>query len=71
MKALVAGAGLRVIGELADPLARDHHAFFAETPKARAAATAKWAVRAAAHRAHAPTAERLFTVHYAVLAQAA
>ncbi len=71
VRALVAGAGLRVVGELADPLARDHHAFFAETPKARAAATAKWAVRAGLHRVSAARAEQLFTVHYAVLCAAA
>ena len=71
VRALVSGAGLRVIGELADPLGREHHAFFAETPKAQAAATAKWAVRAAAHAVRPAVAERLFTVHYAVLCAAA
>lgn len=71
VRGLVTGAGLRVVGELADPLARDHHAFFAETPRARAAATAKWAVRAGLHGVSPARAERLFTVHYAVLAQAA
>ena len=48
-----------------DPLPRAHHAFFASGAPARAAATAKWAVRAAAHR----VAPALFTVHYAVLAR--
>jgi SAM-dependent methyltransferase len=71
VRALVRGAGLRVVGELADPLGREHHAFFAETPRARVLSTAKWAVRAVAHRASAARAERLFTVHFAVLAQSA
>ena len=30
VRALLAGAGLRVEGELSDPLPREHHAFFAE-----------------------------------------
>ena len=60
-----------MVGELADPLDREHHAFFASGAKARAAATTKWAVRAGLHRVSAARAEALFTVHYAVLAQAA
>jgi SAM-dependent methyltransferase len=65
--ALAAGAGLRVLADLADPLPRAHHAFFAATVSARAKATAKWAVRAALHRVAPLQAERLFTVHYAAL----
>lgn len=67
VRALVAAAGLRVLGELGDPLPREHHAFFAATPRARALATAKWAVRAAAYRISAQGSEKWFTVHYAVL----
>jgi len=71
VRALLAGAGLRSHGELADPLPYEHHAFFADTVPARGRAAAKWAVRAAAHRLAPHAAERLFTVHYAVLARAA
>jgi SAM-dependent methyltransferase len=66
---LVAGAGLVVQAELTDPLPYAHHAFFAESPGARLAARAKWAIRAATHRVMSRTAETLFTVHYAVLAR--
>jgi SAM-dependent methyltransferase len=62
------GAGLQVAGELSDPLPREHHAFFAGSAKGRAAAAAKWAVRATAWKAAPLRAERFFTVHYAVLA---
>jgi SAM-dependent methyltransferase len=67
--ALVRGAGLTPVAALADPLGLRHHAFFADEARARAAAAAKWALRAAAHRAAPRAAERLFTVHYAVLAR--
>jgi SAM-dependent methyltransferase len=65
------GAQLRAAGltprhELADPLPYEHHAFFS-TP---ARAAVKHAVRATAHRLAPRTAERMFTVHYAVLASA-
>jgi SAM-dependent methyltransferase len=69
MHALVAAAGLRLEHELTDPLPRAHHAFFAATRRDRLAASAKWAVRAAAWRAAPPTAERAFTVHWAALAR--
>jgi SAM-dependent methyltransferase len=65
---LVAAAGLRPVTTLADPLGRDHHAFFADSSRARAAAGAKWALRAGLHRTAPQAAERLFTVHFAVLA---
>ena len=65
--AMAAAAGLRVVADLSDPLPREHHAFFAEAPKARASATAKWALRAILWRAAPLRAERLFTVHYAAL----
>jgi SAM-dependent methyltransferase len=69
VRALVTGAGLAVVGELSDPLPRAHHAFFAEGSSSRAAASAKWAVRAAAWRIAPERSETFFTVHYAVLAE--
>jgi SAM-dependent methyltransferase len=65
--ALVAEAGLQIAGELSDPLPRAHHAFFAEGSSARARASVKWAVRAAAWKIAPEGGEKLFTVHYAVL----
>ena len=65
VRALVAGAGLRRHGELTDPLPYAHHAFFGD----RRSAAVKWAVRAGTHRLAPRAAERLFTVHYAVLAR--
>jgi hypothetical protein len=59
---LVRAAGLQPRGEISDPLPYEHHAFFAGAIKGGA----KWMTRAAIHRVGA--AERLFTVHYAVLA---
>jgi len=67
VRALLAGAGLRTRAELSDPLPYEHHAFFGH----RGRAAAKWAVRAAVHRLAPRAAERLFTVHYAVLARRA
>jgi SAM-dependent methyltransferase len=67
VREIVARAGLSIAAELDDPLPLRAHRFFARTPRARAAATAKWAARAAAHRACPPLARRLFTVHYACL----
>jgi SAM-dependent methyltransferase len=64
---IVTRAGLRVAGELEDPLPLDVHRFFAATAPARSAATAKWALRAGLHRLAPPVARRLFTVHYACL----
>lgn len=60
-------AGLRVVGELEDPLPLQVHRFFATTASARAAITAKWAVRVGLHRFAPSLARRLFTVHYACL----
>jgi ubiquinone/menaquinone biosynthesis C-methylase UbiE len=66
-RAIVAQAGLRVAGELEDPLPLEVHRFFASTPAARAAALGKWGMRRGLH-ALAPTlAKRVFTVHYACL----
>ncbi len=69
-RAIVARAGLELVGELEDPLPREVHRFFATTPRARAAASVKWAVRAGLHRAAPGLARRAFTVHYACLCRA-
>ena len=70
VRALVAAAGLRMAAEMADPLTREAHAFFATTGAGRARAAVKSAVRRGLHRAAPGAAERLFTVHYACLARA-
>jgi SAM-dependent methyltransferase len=62
--ALLGDAGLTPAADLADPLSYEHLAFFGH----RGRAALKWAVRTTAHRAAPRAAERLFTVHYAVLA---
>jgi SAM-dependent methyltransferase len=67
VRAIVARAGLCVAAELEDPLPLAVHRFFAARPRARASASARWAVRAALHRAAPGLARRLFTVHYACL----
>ena len=64
---IVARAGLSVAAELEDPLPLQAHSFFAQTPAQRALASAKWALRAGAHRLAPTLARRLFTVHYACL----
>jgi SAM-dependent methyltransferase len=62
----VAGAaGLRVSASLSDPLGRDVHTFFAQSPGARARGSAKWLLRRSIHAVSPPAAQRLFTVHYA------
>jgi SAM-dependent methyltransferase len=65
--ALASSAGLRVAGELADPLPREVHTFWAVGASGRARALAKAAVRRGAFTAAPAMAERLFTVHYAAL----
>ena len=72
VRALVAGAGLAVAAELSDPLPRAHHAFFAGTG-ARAAPRGRQGRRSGGRRGGSPRAraERLFTVHYALLATGA
>ena len=65
--AIVSRAGLERAGELDDPLPLSVHRFFAATRPARAAATAKWALRTGLYRLAPPLARRLFTVHYACL----
>jgi len=66
-RALVAAAGLRVAGELQDPLPREVHLFFARGAPARARANAKWALRRGLDGVAPWAARRLFTVHYACL----
>jgi hypothetical protein len=67
-RAIVARAGLRIAGELEDPLPLAVHRFLGpDTSSARARATAKWAVRSGLHRLAPPLARRLYTVHYACL----
>jgi SAM-dependent methyltransferase len=63
MRELAAEAGLRVDGEVVDPLTKEHQQFL--TPGAKGAA--KWAVRAGTTRVAQPIARRLFTVHYTAL----
>jgi SAM-dependent methyltransferase len=60
----LAATGLEPAAELSDPLPLEHHAFFGDLRRA----AVKWAVRTAAWRLAPRTAERAFTVHYAVLA---
>jgi SAM-dependent methyltransferase len=65
---IVAHAGLRISGELEDPLPLAVYRFLApDTASARVAATAKWGLRAGLHRVAPSLARRLFTVHYACL----
>jgi len=68
VRALLAGAGLRVTAELTDPLSLAHHSYFAKDAPARGKAAAKTFVRRTLFRASPTGAERLFTVHYACLA---
>ncbi len=65
---IVAHAGLRIAGELEDPLPLAVHRFLTPVAtSARASATAKWGLRAGLHRVAPSLARRLFTVHYACL----
>jgi SAM-dependent methyltransferase len=64
-RAIVARARLTLGGELEDSLGLEVQRFFAATRAARAAATAKWALRSALHGLAPGLARRLFTVHYA------
>jgi SAM-dependent methyltransferase len=64
VQAQLRAAGLTPRQELSDPLGYQHHAFFDGALKG----AAKHTIRATAHRLAPHTAERLFTVHYAVLA---
>ncbi len=64
VRRIVAAAGLRLAGELEDPLPLEVHRFLTARP---VAATVKWALRAGPHRLAPAAARRLFTVHYACL----
>jgi SAM-dependent methyltransferase len=64
LQAQLRAAGLVPLHELSDPLPYEHHAFFSTPAKA----AVKHAVRVAAYRLAPHAAERLFTLHYAVLA---
>ena len=64
---MIARAGLSIACELDDPLPLGVHRFFAATAPERAAASARWSVRAGLHRVSPALARRLFTVHYACL----
>ena len=66
-RAIASGAGLEVLAEVEDPLPLQVHRFFADGPRAHAAGTAKWALRASAHRLAPGLARRAFTLHYAAL----
>jgi SAM-dependent methyltransferase len=70
VRALCALADLTVVAELTDPLSLAHHAFFADTSSKRARALVKAGVRRAVFRAAPMRSERLFTLHYACLAEA-
>lgn len=65
--ALVASAGLRIAGELEDPLPLQVHRFFAHERPARVRASVKWGVRAGLHQLAPALARRVFTLHYACL----
>jgi hypothetical protein len=65
VRELVESTGLRVAGELLDPLPAQVHLFFAETAAARIRARAKAAVRRGIFIASPQTATHLFTLHYA------
>lgn len=65
LHALLSSADLEVVESLSDPLPREHHAFF--SPGVRT--SLKSALRRALWRIAPRAAERLFTVHYAVLAR--
>jgi SAM-dependent methyltransferase len=64
---IAVAAGLRVAAELQDPLPLAVQRFHADSAPARAAATAKWAVRAGASAVAPALARRAFTLHYAAL----
>jgi SAM-dependent methyltransferase len=65
VRRLVEGAGLRVAADLLDPLPREVHTFFAESPVDQARGLAKAAVRRGLFRVSPAVAERAFTLHYA------
>jgi SAM-dependent methyltransferase len=66
-RAIVGQAGMRVAGEIEDPLPLEVHRFFARGVVREATATGRWAIRGAMHRLAPGLARRTFTVHYACL----
>ena len=66
-RALVHRAGLRVAGELEDPLPLATQLFFAEGAAGHLRGWARWGVRAGLHHLAPALARRLFTLHYAAL----
>ena len=67
VRTMVQSAGLRIEAELLDPLPREVHTFFADTPAARARGLAKAALRRGVFALSESAAERAFTLHYAAL----
>jgi SAM-dependent methyltransferase len=67
VRAIVAQAGLLIVGELEDPLPLSAHSFFARGAAQRSVSTAKWAARSTLHRLAPALARRAFTLHYACL----
>jgi SAM-dependent methyltransferase len=67
VRALAERVGLHVQDELLDPLPREVHTFFADTPAARARGVAKAALRRGVFALSESAAERAFTLHYAAL----
>jgi SAM-dependent methyltransferase len=65
--AVAAQAGLRVLGEVSDPLPLSVHVFFARGTTGRARAMVKHAARTTLHSLSERAAQRVFTVHYACL----
>ena len=65
VRTMAQSAGLRVVGRALDPLPREVHTFFADSPVARARGLAKAAVRRSIFRVSEAAAERAFTLHYA------
>jgi SAM-dependent methyltransferase len=63
--AMVEDAGLRVVGDLVDPLRAAVHLYDAYGARARALALAKAGVRRGLFRVSPAAAERAFTLHYA------
>jgi SAM-dependent methyltransferase len=64
IRALVKGAGLRIVDELLDPLPTTVHLFDADTAAERAAAHARSVTRRTIFRISPALAARLFTLHY-------
>jgi SAM-dependent methyltransferase len=65
VQSLVEAAGLRVAADMLDPLPREVHTFFADSPVDQARGLAKAAVRRGLFRVSPAVAERAFTLHYA------